>query len=519
MGHFLFNTRDVPFYAGYIATLYFIIKFLDELPNPTWKTSVYLMLAFSFTTNIRIGGFLLLFYFAIFTLVYLLSNAEIRVASLKNAVNIGLKAFVVVVGGIALMILTWPYMLKKPSALLDALGVASKFPMKVNINFEGVAIDSLTVPIHYVPKYMLVTIPVFVTICVISGFIIFMFNLKRHDWKVGALILFSVLFPVIYAIATHAAIYSGWRHFLFVFPGLCIFGALALQKIFTYSIKLPFKIGIAVVCLALMFKPIAFCLANNPYEYCYFNEIAGNFKEAYLTYDNDYWEITMKNALVKLVENEHLDTRKDSVILATNAIAFTQYYISRHYPKAKITIIPSGVGVRNSLNWRYALFNSIFLKPDYMENYFPPVNYVYSENIDGLPVTVVLKDTIRLDNQANMALRAAHHRVADSLFQAYIKTTKDDNPGLYGLMSIAKASLMQNDVAITYANKCLQYHLSPLIDYNAYCGLGIAYANKRQFALSIENLKKAQQLLPSEASAKDILGQVYQLQRFVNGQK
>ena len=264
-----------------------------------------------------------------------------------------------------------------------------------------------------------------------------------------------------------------------------------------------------------MIRPVSFCMRNNPYEYCYFNEIAGNFKEAFYNYDNDYWEISIKKSLDRLIENEHLVDKKDSVILATNAYAFAKYYVPRHYPKAKIIIISSGAGVRNSLNWQYAVFNSIFLKPDYLENYFPPANYIYAENIDDMPVSVGLKDTIRLDNQANAALRLAHHHIADSLFNLYIKTTKDDNPGLYGVMSIAKASILESDVAITYANKCLRYHLSPLCDYNSYCGLGIAYANKRNFAMTIENLKMAQKLLPAEGAAKDILMQVYQLQKQV----
>ena len=513
MGHFLFNTRDIPFYAGYIATTYFIISFLEELPAPTWKTSICLMLAFSFTTNIRIGGFLLLLYFGLFTVVYLAANKELLAATLKNAANILIKTAVILVGGITLIILTWPFMLKRPSALFEALGIASKFPMKVNINFEGNAIDSLNVPVYYIPKYMLVTIPIFVIICIISGFIIFLLNIKRDNWKIGSLLLFTILFPVIYAISTNAALYSSWRHFLFIFPGMCIFGAYGLQKAFTLSLKLPFKIALGAFCLILMIKPIAFCMRNTQYEYCYFNEVAGNFKGAFYTYDNDYWEITMKNALVKLIEDEHLANRKDTVTLATNALDFTQYYIKRHYPQAKIAVVPSGVSVRNCLNWNYAVYNSLFLKPDYLENYYPPPNVYFSENIDGMPVTIVLKDTIRLDIQATNALRASQSKLADSLFSAYIKTTKDDNPGLYGLISIAKASIMQNAEAIKLADKSLRYHLSPLVDYNCYCGLGIAYANTGKFAQSIDNLKRAQKLLPKETSANDLLRQVYDLQR------
>lgn len=515
-GHFLFNTRDIPFYAGYIAAIYFTICFLEELPKPSWKTTIYLMLAFSFTTNIRIGGVLLLFYLGLFGLVYLASNKNLMDATLKNAKDVALKLAVIIPGGLLLVVLTWPTLLKKPTALFDALGIASKFPLKVNINFEGSAIDSLHLPLHYIPKYMLVTIPVLVIVCILAGVVMFLFNLKQYSWKIGALIIFSIFFPVIYAIWSNTPLYSSWRHFLFVFPGLCILGALALEKIFSYSDKLAVKIALGIICIGAMINPIAFCARNNPYEYCYFNELAGNFKTAYLSYDNDYWEISVKPAIDWMMKTQDIEAKKDTVYVATNASIFADYYIHRKYPKAKVKVVASGYTMRNSNFWSYAVFNSLFLKPDYLENYFPPP-HIHSIDIDGIPVTTVLKDTVRLDWKAAVALRNAQHHVADSLYQAYIKMSKDDNVGLYAYMSVAKGSLNQNEEAIRLANKALEYHLSPLIDYNAYCGLGIAYANKRQWQVSIDNLKKAMQVMPKENAAQDILRQVQMVRKATGG--
>lgn len=512
MGHFLFNTRDVPFYVGYVAALYYMINFLEELPVPRWSTSIYLMLSFAFATNVRIGGFLLPIYLGIFMVIYLLSNKQLMNASLKKAGSIIIKLGVIVVGGIILIIITWPYVLSKPSGLIEALTVASKFPLKVNINFEGAAINSLNVPAYYLPKYMLVTIPIFITVCIIGGFVAYFFNFRRYDWKIAALIIFSTFFPVIYAIATHAALYSSWRHFLFIYPGLCIFGGIALQKAFTYSNKMPVKLALGVACLLVMFKPVAFCIKNNPYEYCYFNEVAGDFKSAYLSYDTDYWEISVKDGFDWLVEHEHLEETKDTVVIATNASEFANYYLSRHFPKSKIKIVQSGFTMRNSNFWKYSVFNSVFVKPDYLENYFPPP-YEYALKIDDVPVTLVLKDTVRLDWKAALELKSAHHALADSLYTAYIKTTKDDNIGLYAYMAVAKGSLNKNDEAIKLAKKGLEYHLSPLLDYNAYCGMGIAYANKAEWKVSIDYLQKAMSVMPKESAAKDILKQVVAAQR------
>ncbi len=213
MGHFAFNTRDIPFCTGYIATIYFIVGFLEELPEPSWKAALKVMVAFAFTTNIRIGGFLLLVYLFLFLALYLATNSKLLQATLKNIGGLAVKLGTILVGGVALVIVTWPYMLMSPSSLIEALGVAKKFPLKVAINFEGGTISSLAVPSHYLPEYMLITIPIVITICIVGGAVLYFARRGKYDVKLGLLGLFAILFPVIYAVSTDAALYSSWRHF------------------------------------------------------------------------------------------------------------------------------------------------------------------------------------------------------------------------------------------------------------------------------------------------------------------
>ncbi|NDC41488.1 MAG: hypothetical protein EBZ77_08060 [Chitinophagia bacterium] len=190
---------------------------------------------------------------------------------------------------------------------------------------------------------------------------------------------------------------------------------------------------------------------------------------------------------------------------------FTRYYIDRHYPGSKIKVVPTGVTGRNGVYWQYAVYNSLFLKPDYLDNYFPPPQTYHAETIDGVTVTAIVKDTARLDYKALEALKAAKHHLADSLYETYMRTTNDRNAALFAYLSIVKGSLGRNDEAIQLANNCLQYHFSTVLDYNAYCGLGIAYCNKREYQLSVANLQNAMRILPNETYAKDIMRQVEQV--------
>lgn len=511
-GHFLFNTKDIPFCAGYLATLYYIIHLLEELPTISWKTTLKLMVAFAFTTDIRIGGVLLIMYLFVFLAVYLFTTPNLLQASLKNIVDITLKLTVVIIGGMSIVVITWPFLLQSPiKNLIATLEVVKKFPLKININYEGISIDSLHVPPTYIPKFMSITAPIYAIAVILLGVGIYFLKFKKYPLKTGALLLFSIVFPVVYAVATHASLYSGWRHFLFIYPGLCIFASTALVDLFDNFKQRAFRIGFGLVSFLGMLPPIIWSVQNHPYEYTYFNEFAGGYKNAFYNYDNDYWEITVKKAVDWLMKNEPIAQSKDSVTISSNVSRFLDDYIVRHYPGTKARVVPTGVTGRNSIYWTYAVYNSLFLKPDYLENYFPPAQTVFAETIDGLPTTVIVKDTARLDFKGLEALKIAQHQLADSFYEAHIRNTKDNNAALYAYMAVVKSSLNKNDEAIALANKCLQYHFSTVLDYNAYCGLGIAYANKREYQMSIMNLDQATRLMPKENYSKDILVQVNQI--------
>ena len=511
-GHFYFNTKDIPFCAGYAAALYFMISFLEEFPNPTWKTATWLMLSFYFTINTRIGGLVLFIYFILFAGIYVASKKGLLQSSIANFKAIFLKSFYIFFGGTLLMILTWPFVLMSPvKNLMVAISVIKKFPVKVNVNFEGAMVSSLEVPAHYLPKFMFITMPLLVIVLVLLGFVFYFIKRRNYEWPIASLLLFSVLFPPAYAIISHVSLYSGWRHFLFIYPCICIVAAVGLVETMALFNKQAYQLVVGAICIAALIKPVIWSIENHPYEYCYFNEIGGGFKTAYFSYDTDYWEITAKNAVDWLIKNEPIAQAKDTVVIGTNLTQFVRLYLDKHCSGAKVKVVTSSVVGRNEVWWTYGVFNSLFVKPDYLADFFPPAQTIHSENIDGLAVTAIVKDLTRLDYKALQALKIPNHPLVDSLFMAYIATTKDHNPAIDAYISVAKASTDQNEDAIVAARRALQYHFSDVIDYNAACGLGIAYANQKQFDLSISILREAEGLMPNEHYARDILQQVYRV--------
>ncbi len=511
-GHILFNTKDIPFCLGYIASLYYIICLLEQLPNVTWKTTLKLMLAIAFTVDVRIGGVILLFYLALFTVLCLATKPKIFKVATEKFTGISLKYLIIVAGSITIVVVGWPFLVIDPlNHFIDAMNVIQKYPAKINVNFAGETINSAAIPPIYIPKMLSITIPILVLVSGFIGIAYVSFRYRAYNIRAAALLLFATLFPVIYAIQKSANMYCGWRHFLFIYPSICIFAAIGVLAVFFYSRNRIYQISIGAVVAISLINPIAWSIRNHPYEYCYFNELSGGYKNIYYNYDSDYWQMTLKKSLDWLVLHEHLEDSKDTIILGSNTYKAIEHYMAVRYPRAKVKVVKVGCTLRNYATWRYAVFNSFLLKPDYLENYFPPKTMIQSTDIEGMPVTVVLKDTARLDLKAFDALKNANNALADSLYSAYEATTKDGNAALDGYFSLTKALTGKNDEAIAAAYRALKYQFTTELDYNAQCALGIAFSNKGQFEESIAALNVAIATLPDQVYARNLLAQVENL--------
>ncbi|NDC41921.1 MAG: hypothetical protein EBZ77_10280 [Chitinophagia bacterium] len=512
-GAALFNSKDVPFCTGYAATMYFIVQYLERLPKPDWKTTLWLMASFAFTTGVRIGGLLLLGSFFLFLVVYAFSTQGLFKAIMDNFRQVFLQLVTIVFGGVLLVVFMWPYVLSNPSEnLTETLTVVKKFPMIIPMIFEGEFTNSLNIPNYYLPKFFSITIPVFVLGTVVAGTLLFVTQWKRQYWQLGAFILFTCVFPVAYAIYSQVALYSQWRHFLFIFPGLGIMAAWGLAWL-TNKLQAPAaKGGVVAVCCVAMAHPVMWMAKNHPYEYCYFNEVSGGYKKMYYEFETDYWKISMTNGFNWLMAHEPIARSADSVTIATDMDMFLKYYVKRHYPGAKVRVLRSDVTNRYGQDWTYAVFTKQFVEPHFLKNFFPPSETIYSELVDGMPETVILKDTARLDLAARNAFMAQKYPLSDSLLTAYFKFAPN-NTGLYGVMALVKSYENKNDECLKYGNLALVNSVNDFSVYNALCGMGVAYSNLHRYDSAMEKLKLAQQRLPDNALAPNLMKAVAQMQQ------
>ncbi|MFN8208160.1 MAG: hypothetical protein U0T82_12230 [Bacteroidales bacterium] len=234
MGHVWNNPKDIPFATGYMLGLYFIVRFIQELPNPRRSTIILTGLAIASAISVRVGGLLLIAYLGFFTGLYFLVSMGLKNIFRKDNFSVIKRAivymFLIAVIGYFAGLILWPFGLENPiKNPIIALGAFTNFATSLRQVFGGKFIWSDNVPWNYIPQYMLITIP----ILVLLGFLLFLLFVKRmeqkHKYFWAFILLFSFAFPIFYIIYKKSNVYGGWRHALFTFPPLAVMSALGYE--------------------------------------------------------------------------------------------------------------------------------------------------------------------------------------------------------------------------------------------------------------------------------------------------
>ena len=438
-GHSMNNPKDIPFAAAYIMSIYFLLKSIRQFPRPRISSLIGLTLGIALAISIRIGGLMLIGFTGMIGLWEVFANPELR----KNFIH-DFKHYLKIILGVSLLgyalgILFWPYAHLDPIGNpLKALGLMEQFNVGVRVLFEGNYIMSTEVPWYYEPKFMLLTLP----LALMTGLILLplAFLQKEYNKRQLLMLLFTVIFPLAYAIYKSSPLYDGMRHFLFVVPILAVLSALSWKALIN---KMPNRIAKGIVGLllaVLLFLPLRWMIKYHPMEATYFNEISGGVAKNFGDYETDYWFNALKPA-VDWLEEEELKNRKDTVLIIHNVS-----YIIRHMLQEEgIPAIDRWGRYNNAANWSnrqnnrrwsewdYAIFTPRFLDTEILKNEWPPHNTVYTVDVEGKAMAAVIKRPSKKDSEGYEALQSGDYDQAIASFKEYLKADPDDPVVLYYL--------------------------------------------------------------------------------------
>jgi tetratricopeptide (TPR) repeat protein len=388
------NLKDIPFAAGYMAGLLMTSRFLRELPHPRWQTTILLGLAIAFTVSVRAGGFILFAYLGLSLMIFLVLKPKFLkqiVSTRPLLLRLSGQVTAIVLIGYFGGLLFWPFALQNVFLHpLESLGMMEHYSISIRQLFQGEVIWSTRLPWYYLPKWLLISTPLFV----LTGFILFLFffiiEIIRKKFFSGQLlfegfIFFAVAFPVFYVMAIGSNLYSGVRQMLFILPPVALLATLGIYKLLRLigakqkKIIYPFSFLFAV----LLFRPLFHQVNTFPVDYVFFNELAGGNKKAWGNYEYDYYFHGMREGAEYLIDLAGME--KVTVAMNCN--------LSNYFDRLpNITYQYVRFMERSSVDWDYGLFGVNYIHPYLLKNnLWQPAGTIKSFYHRGNPVAVLVK--------------------------------------------------------------------------------------------------------------------------------
>ncbi len=227
----------------------------------------------------------------------------------------------------------WRQPLELFQYLIDNMNHFSRW--EGNVLFQGTVYhpaNGESLPWYYLPKFILMTVPVAYLLLALVGQICAIIMCVKGDRNRPILITMTVfwIFPLVYAMLSSPLVYNGWRHFYFVNAGLVVMGGIGLWWFYRLTRKTRIlKATFALAAASVFVFQGASILINHPYQYAYYNVLAGNVQGQY---ELDYWTLSSYNALQKLATST---TRNQNLplVFSTTQMDFTSidYPLQNNY--------------------------------------------------------------------------------------------------------------------------------------------------------------------------------------------
>jgi hypothetical protein len=305
-GHMFINPKDAPFAAAMAIFLLGLVRVLEQYPKPAPASLLLAGLGFGLSIGSRImAGFGVLDALGALALLF---AVEARTGGARSAAaQLGRLLLTLIPSAIlayALMALLWPWSVVNPLNPVLAIETFSHFFEKPwQELFGGVLIEPPDMPRSYVPTLLGLKLPeLFLGLsgAGVAGMLIASARsgIEPRRRAVFLCVALAAILPIAATVIARPAMYNGVRHFVFVLPPLAVAGGLAGAFIAAHAAQFgkAALAAAAVLFLAGIALPVIGMVRLHPYQYVYFNHIAGGVRAAQSRYMLDYWGLAFKQA-------------------------------------------------------------------------------------------------------------------------------------------------------------------------------------------------------------------------------
>ena len=344
--HSFFNTKDIPFAATLLITLYLAHR---AFRKDTLGAFLLCGIGVGLAINQRPFGLMLL------PMILAMRALDLWQAGRVERKRIPLTSAALLAAALAVVYITHPYYWENPLRFIESMGVMSQHPIMLRVLnlFMGETYMSDAVPWNYIPVWFAITaLPVALPLGAL-GFAAVCWQaitrplaaLRDRELRFRVLLLGCFVLPVIVVIALQSNIYNGWRHMYFLWAPFCLLAAVGLHRIANIRMeggiwkvmaRLPgwvrrggcrfhmaqraLAYGVVGVGLITTLTAMA---ALHPHQQVYFNALADT-KTPGERYDMDYYLLADRQLLEYLLARHPdgivrvLPTRKSVKLLPRN---------------------------------------------------------------------------------------------------------------------------------------------------------------------------------------------------------
>ncbi|HKP61653.1 MAG TPA: hypothetical protein VJV78_33215 [Polyangiales bacterium] len=337
IGHGLFNPKDVPFATATVFVTWAAQRIaLGEGPLRAREVLIA-GLTVGAALGVRPGGYFLISYPILAAIV-----RELRASTDTGQHAISRAARALPLLGLLLgtawlvMLSAWPWAQLDPVARpVEAMYAASHFNWPNEMLFEGRQVLSTELPARYLLVWFGITSPEIYFIAAAAGVAMLVFAIRARSWNsvrgVGCgFIAWSAAFPLMAALVTRPTLYDAHRHFLFLFPPLAALGGIAIAD-FTRDARIWSSVRASVLgawSVAALLVAVEI-VELHPYEYVYFNRLAGGLPGASGRYETDYWGASYREGLEWVVAHVHQQRPLRIAACDSSAAGRLHYYLQR----------------------------------------------------------------------------------------------------------------------------------------------------------------------------------------------
>lgn len=290
-----YNNKDMVLLSLTLILFYLGYRLMKDC---SWKSVILFAIAGAFAFNVKLLGACFFGFIGLYALLYFICTKQFNrklLAKMCTCILLWIGCFLLITPA------AWTGLGEYVQYVFGHTVDFGRWSGYILFNGTLVHKDLTGIPTTYLPRLIVFTTPIGILVLAAAGGVLFIVSaLKKHFQKLwlqeGYLLItfLTGLLPLAYAILAGTSVYNGWRHFYFSYAAIIMsagYGVYSLNHLLREKLKPHLRLGSAAVYISLLALGI---LLNHPFEYCYYNPLAG--KDVETRYEMDYWDLSLKQA-------------------------------------------------------------------------------------------------------------------------------------------------------------------------------------------------------------------------------